>query len=115
MTTDQLIQKFQKIDKNQKILKLQETLNILKDKLPIFEDMVIHLQNSWNAIDESILISYYTIILKNAEYLENKQVTQYQKFMQKLRKEEEKQYEKDEIKIDNDFNEMNLDTKLNQI
>jgi hypothetical protein len=46
MTTEQLIQNFQKIDKDQKILKLQEILNMLKDKLPIFEDMDIYLKNA---------------------------------------------------------------------
>lgn len=104
MTTEQLIQNFQKIDKDQKILKLQEILNMLKDKLPIFEDMDIYLKNAWNQIEDSTLISYYSIILKNAEYLENKKVIQYQEFMEKLRKREEQEHLRDETNLDNDLN-----------
>jgi hypothetical protein len=50
------------------------------------------------------LISYYSIILKNAEYLENKKVTQYQEFMEKLRKREEQEHLRDETNLDNDLN-----------
>jgi hypothetical protein len=45
MTTEQLIQKFTKIEKSQKLIRLKEMLGILKDGLPIFEDINMHLKN----------------------------------------------------------------------
>ncbi|MFZ2151252.1 MAG: hypothetical protein WAZ12_02705 [Candidatus Absconditicoccaceae bacterium] len=104
MTTEQLIQIFSKITKDEKILKLQEILNMLKDKLPIFEDMDVYLTNAGNQIEDSTLISYYSIILKNAEYLENKKVIQYQEFMEKLRKIEVQEHLRDDDNLDNDLN-----------
>lgn len=104
MTTEQLIQKFTKTEKSQKLIRLKEILGILKDGLPIFEDINIHLKNIWNDIQEDTLIKYYSIILKNAEYLENKKITQYQEFMSKLREREEQEHIRDEGSLENELN-----------
>lgn len=104
MTTEQLIQKFTKIEKSQKLIRLKEMLGILKDGLPIFEDINMHLKNIWNDIQEDTLIMYYSTILKNAEYLENKKVTQYQEFMSKLREREEQEHIRDEKNLDDQLN-----------
>jgi hypothetical protein len=47
---------------------------------------------------------YYSTILKNAEYLENKKVTQYQEFMSKLREREEQEHIRDEKNLDDQLN-----------
>ncbi|MEI7558736.1 MAG: hypothetical protein WCJ45_08375 [bacterium] len=46
MTTEQLLQRFKKADKEQKLIKLQEIMKMLKDTLPMIEDIDTHLKNT---------------------------------------------------------------------
>lgn len=104
MITENLIKNFQKIDKEQKIVKLQNILSIIKNTLPIFEDIAMHIQTAWNAIEDKTLVMYYTIILKNAEYLATNKIGEYKEFMQKLIQRENEDQSKNEINLDNELN-----------
>lgn len=103
MTTEQLLQRFKKADKEQKLIKLQEIMKMLKDTLPMIEDIDTHLKNTWTAIEESTLITYYSIIIKNAEYLENKKISEYEGFMKKLRDKEAKAQEAEDNSLEHDL------------
>ncbi len=103
MTTEQLLQRFKKADKEQKLIKLQEIMKMLKDTLPMIEDIDTHLKNTWTAIEESTLITYYSIIIKNAEYLENKKISEYEGFMKKLRDKETKAQEAEDNSLEHDL------------
>jgi hypothetical protein len=103
MTTETLIKNFEKADKKEKLIKLQEMLNMIQDKLPMFGDIDTHIKNAGSEIEDATLISYYTIIIRNAEYLENQKVAQYKDFMDTLRKREQQAHDKDEMDIDNDL------------
>ena len=103
MTTETLIKSFEKADKKQKLIKLQEILKMIQDKLPMFGDIDTHVKNAGNTIEDATLVSYYTIIIRNAEYLENQKVAQYKDFMDTLRKREQQEHANDEMDIDNDL------------
>lgn len=103
MTTEKLLQRFRAADKAQKLIKLQEMLRILKGRLPMFEDIDAHLKTAGDGIEEAALIAYYSVIIKTAEYLESKKISEYEGFMKQLKDKEAKVHEQEESSLEDDL------------